>query len=249
MATYKKRGYKPKKEKTKTESTTAEVFDTLDQSASRVERWVAKNQQFILIGISVVALGVLIFLGYREFVQKPTQIEANNQVYQAQQYFEQALSAADADSLYNLALEGDGDKYGFLDIIEKYPRTKAANLAKYASGMAYLNMNDYEKAIEYLSKFSSETPIIGAKAKGGIGDAFAQLDQAKEALEYYQKAIDHSDNDYTAPLYMMKAGQLALSENDSKKALMFFQKIKENYPKSSQARNIDVYIGKASVAK
>ena len=54
MATYKKRGGKPS---TKTEketsiedgSTTAEVFNTLDESASRTEEWVIKNQKYIFV--------------------------------------------------------------------------------------------------------------------------------------------------------------------------------------------------------
>ena len=45
MATYKKRGYKPKNKAEKQEaieeqSTTAEVFSSLDQGASRTEAWV-----------------------------------------------------------------------------------------------------------------------------------------------------------------------------------------------------------------
>ena len=52
MATYKKRGYKPKTKKEKVEaieenSTTAEVFNTLDESASKTEEWVVKNQNII----------------------------------------------------------------------------------------------------------------------------------------------------------------------------------------------------------
>ena len=50
MATYKKRGDKVKGEnserisKVEQESTTAEVFNTLDERASRSEEWVIKNQ-------------------------------------------------------------------------------------------------------------------------------------------------------------------------------------------------------------
>ena len=61
MATYNKRGYKaPKPEEAKVEnefdeveavdvqgSTTAEVFNTLDETASKTEDWVAKNQKLL----------------------------------------------------------------------------------------------------------------------------------------------------------------------------------------------------------
>ena len=61
MATYNKRGYKAPKEKEVKEvteeqqvvidekdSTTAGVFSKLDETASRTEDWVAKNQKYIL---------------------------------------------------------------------------------------------------------------------------------------------------------------------------------------------------------
>ena len=250
MATYKKRGYKPKSKKEREqieelESTTAEVFNTLDESASRTEEWVAKNQRYILIGIGVVALAVLGFLGYKEYILKPTEVEATNEMYQAQQYFEQALTAGNADSLFTLALEGGEGKYGFLDIIDKYSGTKAANLANYAAGMSYLNMNKYEEAISHLSDFSSDDPILGAQAKGGLGDAFSQLGQNKEALEYYEKALSHSSNDFTTPKYLMKAAMIALEDNDKEKALQFFNRIKDEFPNTDEGRNVDIFIGRA----
>ena len=48
MATYKKKGYKRKnKDLNQKQSTTAEVFDTLDQSASSTEKIVAKYQSIL----------------------------------------------------------------------------------------------------------------------------------------------------------------------------------------------------------
>src|SRR5690606_7615819 len=122
--------------------------------------------------------------------------------YYPRQYFNQALNgAAEKDSLYNLALNGAEGKYGFLDIIDEYKGTKAANLANYSAGMAYLNMQKYQDAITYLERFSSDDAILGALAKGGIGDAFMQLNQPGDALGYYEKAINHSINNYTTPRF------------------------------------------------
>jgi len=124
MATYKKRGFKPKnkaeeQELAEHESATAEVFSTLDESASKTEAWVAKNQNYILGIIGVVAVGVLGYLAFVQFVEKPKEANAANEMYYPQQYFDQALSNTTAkDSLYNLALNGAEGKYGFLDIID-----------------------------------------------------------------------------------------------------------------------------------
>ncbi|MFP2996431.1 tetratricopeptide repeat protein [Spongiivirga sp. MCCC 1A20706] len=256
MATYKKRASKDKRAKSQKDlveeqSTTAEVFNTLDETAGKTEAWVAKNQKYIFIFIGVIALGVLGYLGYNEYVQKPKEKEAANEVYQANEFFQEAMTGSTAakDSLLNLALNGGEGKFGLIDIIENYSGTKAANLANYSAGIAYLNLKDYTKAIEHLSDFSSDNAVYGAVAKGSIGDAFMQLNQPKDALEYYEKAIAHNANDFTTPKYLLKAGIAALEAKDFTKASDFFNRIKEEFENSTEARNIDVYIGRASTTK
>jgi len=164
MATYKKRGYKPKGKGDEpgnvTDSATAEVFSTLDTSASKTEQWVARNQTYILGVIGVVAVGVLAFLGYQQFIQEPREASASNELFYPLQYFSQAQqNNTQADSLYTLALQGAEGKYGLLDIVDEYSGTKAANLARYAAGISYMNLNQYQDAISYLEDFKS-TAII-----------------------------------------------------------------------------------------
>lgn len=255
MATYKKRGFKPKNQQEEQrldeqESTTAEVFSTLDETASRSEEWVSKNQNFILGAIGVIAVGVLGYLAYVQFVQNPKEANAANEMYYPQQYFDQALNnEAAKDSLFNLALNGAEGKYGFLDIIDEYSGTKAANLANYSAGMAYLNMQKYQEAITYLEDFSSEDAVLGALGKGGLGDAFMQLGQPADALGYYEKAIAHNTNEYTTPKFLYKAGVTALELKQNDKALQYFQRIKDEFAASDEARTIDAFIGMAKSGK
>nr|WP_299172321.1 tetratricopeptide repeat protein [uncultured Allomuricauda sp.] len=249
MATYKKRGFKPKNKAEEVQldeqnSTTAEVFNTLDESASKTEAWVQRNQNYILGAIGAIAVAVLGYLGYNEFIQKPKEASAANELYYPQQYFDQALTNETAkDSLFTLALNGAEGKYGFLDIIEEYKGTKAANLAKYSAGMTYLNLQQYDEAISHLESFSSDDAVLGAMAKGGIGDAFSQLNQPGDALEYYEKAVAHSSNEYTTPRFLYKAGIVAVELGEKEKALSFFEKIKEEFASSQEANGIDALIG------
>jgi tetratricopeptide (TPR) repeat protein len=252
MATYKKRGYKPKtkaeqEQVVEDQSTTAEVFNTLGEKASKTEEWVADNQKYIFVVVGIVAAVVLGYLGYNEFVAKPKQTEAMNDMFQAKKYFNEALTAADKDSLYTLVLNGGEGKYGMLDIADEYGSTKAGNLANYYAGMSYLHLRDYSNAVEYLSEFSSDDEILSAEAKGAIGDAFSQLDQMEDALNYYEQAANLRDNNFTTPLYLYKAGITALELGKADKALSFFNRIKNEYKESTQATNIDVFIGKAEM--
>ncbi|MGH1385527.1 hypothetical protein [Kordia sp.] len=268
MATYKKRGYKVKtkveKEKEvsaeEIESTTAEVFNTLDETASKTEEWVAGNQKYIFIGIGAIAVVLLGYLIYTKVFAAPKQVEAANEVYQANSYFNQAVNIdlsqnmvnglATRDSLFNLALNGGEGKYGYLKIISEYGGTDAANLANYSAGIAYLNLNKYVEAVTHLQDFESDDIIIGAKAKGAIGDAFVQLNKLDDALGYYEEAFKHSSNDATTPIYLLKAGITALSLDTPQpaKALEYFNRIEDEYASfktTADGKLLDVYIGKA----
>lgn len=250
MATYKKRGYKPK---TKVEqevevedgSTTAEVFNTLDESASKTEEWAVKNQKSILVTVGAIAVVVLGYLSYTKYIVEPKQSDAMNEMFTAKNYFNEALNAMEKDSLFNLALNGAEGKFGFIDIIDNYGGTPAANLSNYYAGVSFYNLKDYQKAISYLSDFSSDDIILSALAKGKIGDAFAQLNQLDDALDYYEKAVAASDNDFTTPMFLYKAATVALNQGDAKKALAHFETIKNVYPKATEASNIDALIGSA----
>jgi tetratricopeptide (TPR) repeat protein len=253
MATYKKRGYKPKTKKDKVEvveenSTTAEVFNTLDEGASKTEEWVVKNQKYIIGLIGVVAVVVLAFLGYNKYIAEPQQKDAMNEMYTAKKYFDDAASGMSSDSLYRMALDGGEGKYGMVDIAREYSGSPAANLANYYAGISYLNLKDYENAIEYLSDFSSDDKMLGPIAKGGIGDAFVQLEQLAEGLEYYQKAFEANVNDFTTPMYLMKAARVAIDLGQNDKALEYLNRIKSDFSTSTEASQTDVLIGQVEAS-
>ena len=87
MATYNKRGYKsPKPEVEKdpafdttveeinvneNESTTAGVFNTLDETANKTEDWVIRNQKVILGVIAAVAIATLGYIIFDKYIATP----------------------------------------------------------------------------------------------------------------------------------------------------------------------------------
>lgn len=259
MATYNKRGYKPTKEKEvkdvtemtedvsvlEKNSTTADVFSTLDATASKTEDFVAKNQNIILSVVAAIALLTVVYLVYEKFVSIPKEEEAANEMFVAQQNFQKATDGVKSDSLYKLALNGSEGKYGFIKIADEFSGTDAGNLANYYAGIAYLNTGKYTEAIEYLKNFKSEDLMLSAMAMGAIGDAYAEKNQSKEALEFYVKAEESNKNDFTTPRFLLKAGKTALAMGNKEEALKYFTDIKDNYNDSAEAATIDVLIGLA----
>ena len=256
MATYSKRGYKAPKEKEvkdtveevkvdEKDSATAGVFSTLDETASKTEDWVARNQKIIIGFVAGVAILTVGYLAYQKFIAAPKQDEAANEMFVAQQNFQKATDGVASDSLYKLSLNGSEGKFGFVKIAAEYSGTDAGNLANYYAGMAYLNTGKYAEAIDFLSKFKSEDIVLDAMAKGAIGDAYAQQNKSKEALENYVKAAESNKNDFTTPRFLLKAGKTALAIGNKEDALKYFTDIKDNYEATPEAASIDVLIGLA----
>ncbi|SDG83330.1 Tetratricopeptide repeat-containing protein [Flavobacterium omnivorum] len=257
MATYNKRGYKAPKEKEvkgegveavvidEKDSTTAEVFSKLDETATITEDWVAKNQKIIIGLVAAAALFTIGYLGYQRFIAAPQQEEAANEMFLAQQNFQKATDGVASDSLYKLSLNGSEGKFGFLKIADEYSGTDAGNLANYYAGIAYLNTGKYTEAIDYLNKFKSDDIVLGALAKGAIGDAYSQKNQPKEALENYVKAAESNKNDFTTPRFLLKAGKTALALGNKADALKYFTDIKDNYEATPEAASVDVLMGLA----
>lgn len=265
MATFNKRGYKSPKEKAEkgvntnvedleqinvdeANSTTAKAFDTLDQTASKAEDFVERNQKAILGFLTVVALATVSYLLYQKFIAEPKQEEAANELFVAQQNFQKAVDDATGtktDSLYNLVLKGSEGKFGVVKIAEEYSGTDAGNLANYYAGIAYLNTKKYAEAITSLGKFKSDDIMLSTLAIGATGDAYAQQNKQKEALEFYVKAADANKNDFTRPRFLLKAGKTAFALGKKEDALKYFNDIKDNYEGSPEAQNIDALIGLA----
>lgn len=260
MATYQKRGYKKSieleeeevivetnNEEIVEESTTAEVFQTLEETANKSEQWLEKNSKPLFIGLIAAVAIIFGYMGYNQFVKNPKEKKAANALVYAKQEFTKA-SASDNTEAFNTALNGAKGNYGLLHIADKFGGTSAGNLAKYYAGISYINLKDYDNAIEFLKDVSTDDAVLNTVIKGSLGDAFLAKNDTDKALDYFEEAANTSKNKAVAPVYLMKAGNVALSLKEFGKAEELFASIKENFPSSSQASNIDLYINQAKYA-
>jgi tetratricopeptide (TPR) repeat protein len=214
--------------------TGAEVVDDLPSAEEKlkgVEHWYQDNHKMInnvVIGILAVVLG---YVAYDKFYKAPRIEKSNDAIFRAQTYF-------GMDSL-NWALNGDGDKLGFVKIIDKFSGTPAANLSKYYAGICYLKMGDFAKAEKYLKDFDGKGTMVSDVAKGALGDALMEQNKTDDAIKAYLDASKNEDNLFLAPIYLERAGMAYEIKNNPTEAIKMYRKIKERFPMSQQARNMD----------
>ena len=215
-----------------------QTISNVEQTLTRTEQYLEDNYKTLLIGLGIIVVTVgLIWLG--KFFLSKRNDEAQSQIYQAEKYLEM-------DSL-KLALNGDGNYLGFIDIADNYKFTKTGNLANYGAGICYLHLGDYQSAIDYLNKYSKKDKVIGSLALGATGDAYVELGDIEKGIAKYLEAAEFADNAFNSPLFLMKAGELYELSGKFTDALNVYEKIKDKYPESTEGSSIEKYIARVKL--
>jgi len=214
------------------------TISNVEQTLSRTEQYLEENYKTLLTGLAIVI--VIVGLGWlgKLYLSKRND-EAQSQMYQAERYLEM-------DSL-KLALNGDGNYLGFLDIAKNYKMTRAGNLSLYSAGICYLHLGQYQDAIDYLSKYSKKDKVIGSLALGASGDAYVELGDTDKGISKYIEAADYANNSFNTPLFLMKAGELYELSNRYADALKLYERIESEYPESTEGTSINKYIARVKL--
>jgi tetratricopeptide (TPR) repeat protein len=216
---------------------TDDQFAQIEETLSKTEQYIENNQENLVRIVGAIVVVIALFIGYQKLYIAPMEQEAQADMFMAELYFQK-------DS-FNLALNGDGQYLGFIDIADEYSSTKPGKLANYYAGLSYLNTGDFENAIEYLDDFSSDDIILSSLALGCIGDAYMELEDADNALSYYEDAASYTKNEFTTPRYMLKQAMIHESNGDYADALALYKGIEADYKSSREGNGIEKYIARA----
>jgi len=213
-----------------------EAIQMVESTLTKTEMFIEDNQKLLTYIVGGIVVLILCFVLIKKYYIGAKEVEAQNQIWAAQRYFE-------SDSL-DLAMTGDGNYLGFNDVISEYRWTKSSNLARYYIGISYLKKGEYALAIENLKKFSSDSKIVSSMALGAIGDAYSELKDYENATKYYEKAALKKANDLTSPMFLMRAGWAYEEMKNYASALKMYETIKQDYYSSIERRDVDKYIAR-----
>jgi tetratricopeptide (TPR) repeat protein len=211
-----------------------ENAEAVVEAVSKTEQFFEKNGKTLsIICAAVVVLCAAVFCWYK-FVNQPKVEEAMGQMALAEDNFRAGN--------FELALNGDGNTLGFVQILDEYG-TKAGKSVNFYAGVCELQLGNYEDAISYLKAYNGKDAILAARALACIGDAYVGLENYETALNYFEKAAAVVENMYTAG-YLLKAGLVAEKLGQNEKALEYYELIKDQYAASPEGYEIDKYIGR-----
>lgn len=218
---------------------TQDKFEGIESALTRTEHYIEENRKSLTIILVAILGAVALYFAFNKFYLEPKEVRAQKKMFYAEQYFEK-------DS-FNVALKGDGINAGFLEIIDDYGFTDASNLAHYYAGICYKNLGNYKEAIDYLEQFDSDDKIVSNIAIGSIGDCYAELGDNKQALKYYRKAADNQKNEFTTPMYLVRAGILYEQTNDFANALKMYERIEKEFNRVYQEQQIEKYVTRVKI--
>lgn len=211
-----------------------EQLQEVNEALTGAGKWIEENSSllsWVIAGIAIVVMGVI---AINTYVIKPKALEASNENAKAVVYF----MAGDFDK----ALEGDdAECIGFHAIAEEYGWYQQGKLAALYAGICYYEKKDYESAAQYLKKFSADDLNIEPAARQLLGDAYVELGEYGKAAKAFESAAK-TGNDIIAPMSLKKAGLVYLHEGQNAKAKKAFERIKNEFPASQEAQDIDKYI-------
>ena len=184
---------------------------------------------------TVVVIAIVGIIGYQKWYKGPGEEKASAAMAMPQLYFQ-------VDSL-NLALNGDGKNLGFSKIAKKYEGTAAGNMALYYEGISYLKMGDFKKAITALKEFDGKGTIMGYQAWGALGVAYMESGDKNNAIEYLKKATAGNDGLIT-PMYLYHLGLAYEASGKTNEAKDAFKRIRDEFPRSINARDMDKELAK-----
>lgn len=209
-----------------------ESAEVLAEQLTKSEKFLEDNKIAVISIAGLLAIVLASYFGYGYYMDSQNDL-AQDEMFQAVYYYEQ-------DSL-DLALNGDGNYYGFLDVVDNYGATSAGNLANFYVGSIYMKKGSYSSAVPFLSDFSSSDYVMQARAYSLLGDSYMQQEDFSEAANFYSKAASYKPNEYFTPVYLLKAGLAYEKLEDFGSASKQYEIIVNEYSKSNEVDKAKKY--------
>jgi tetratricopeptide (TPR) repeat protein len=206
---------------------------------SKTEQFIDKNKKSISYVVGGLIILVALFFIYQKSYLAPLEDEAHQEMFMAENYF--------AKDSFKLALNGDGQYPGFLQIIEEYGSTNAGNLANYYAGICFLRLGQFDEAIKHLKEYSTDDYLLYSVSNGAIGDAYLELGKLENAAKFYKKAAYDKANQFSSPFYLMKLGFVYEKLEQWEKALEAYEYIEKQYYRTNEGRKVEKYISRVKL--
>lgn len=194
-----------------------------EETSVKDENKARKIMMWATIAVAAVVIGVLLYIfAYKQ----PAVAKGNDAIGDADRI---ALFEGN-DSTALAAYEAVAANHGFA----------AGNRAALESAIILYRQGEYQKALDYVNKFSASDDVVSPLAYGLKGDCLVNLDKFSDAVKAFDKAIKASDNNpQLVPYFLQKKAVVLVAEGKFGDAAKAYKQIEEKYPYYAQRAGIE----------
>lgn len=183
----------------------------------------------IIGGLAVLVLGFFI---YRQFIWNPANEKSKDSYWEG----------------LNLAVAPDSTDAAIDELsaaVKKYDGKIGGEVAQFVYARQLMEKGEFKKAITELEGVDVSDTYVHVMAIGLQADCHSELKEYEKAANMYVEAAEMNDNEFTSPIYLLKAGLCAEEIKNFEKAVECYEKIKDNYTGFSSQKQIDKYLARA----
>ncbi len=211
-------------------TTLEEVNESLTGAAHRIE----ENQKYIYYALGVIAVLVLLALGYIYGIRNPNLQKAKDGIAKADMAFMQRDTV-------NALKE-------YEKVFDTYSN-KPAERAAFNAAIILYQQGKNKEAAAYLEKYDPHGNMVGPASQSLLGDCYVNMKQYDKAIAAFERAIKLSgENVFYTPTFMIKKATVLHEQKKYADEAAIYQVIKDKYYEYTQAYqfNVDKYLERAN---
>ena len=214
--------------------------DKLVTKYFEARQWIDANTRILsYVGIGIAGLILIGFLWSKNRAESNE--KATSMLAKVMQYYDEGR--------YELAINGvpqEGTQ-GLQVIVDEHGNTKAGEIAKLYLANSYLALKNYDKALSMYDGISVSDKMITASAYAGMAACYEAKSDFIHAASNFEKAASKNMTSMQAPENLQRSAVNYAAAGKKEKAIELLQMLKKEFPSSSYARDVDLFIAEYSV--
>ena len=206
--------------------------------AEATAHWTVEHKGKLITGIAVAAVLAVAVLGSWYYLGQQDD-KANLELTQAVRTLDTPIRPAGTPETPNLKSFASSEerataaKKQLQAVIDQYPHTHTADIARYLQGTNAIVLADKATAERDLKDVaSSHNRDLGALAKMALASFYGNNNRTKEAVTLYNELIDKPTNTVSKVMAQMQLASMYESSQQPAEAKKIYQQIVKENPKS-----------------
>jgi tetratricopeptide (TPR) repeat protein len=205
-------------------------------AAEKTAHWSVEHRNTLAVA-AVVAIVIVAAVGGGWYYLSTQDEKASFDLSQAVRTLDTQLRPAgtpaqpDFPSFASAQERSDAARKQFQAIVDKYPHTRTADMARYFLGVTSAEVGDNTAAENsFKTVASSGSKELASVAKLALASLDGSTSRTKEAVVLYQELIDHPTNSVSKATAQLQLAELYQTNNQPLDAKRIYEEIKKENP-------------------